>query len=269
MKMTTFSAKAHPSVKGIYLAIFLIFFAIPILAQVEKKDNTPVSQKWEVGFDLKPLFRSDQPYNVMAKWHFTEKKAVRLRIGSASSTSSSDSIWLLNYDEILVGISKLQFYENYPKRNKKINGQFSIGYQYSFIKRQISFYSATEFNYEQAHEDFNTFGASKAYSNLYLRDSLKSNIFYNKQSLFYLKYRVKTMGISQIIGIDYKFNNHLSISSEFAFSFHRTSHYLSKDEQLPSNSSVVIGTYSGFTSSGTNNEVFFKPLLGLYLNYHF
>ncbi len=269
MKMTTFFAKAHPSVKGIYLAIFLIFFAIPILAQVEKKDDTPVSQKWEVGFDLKPLFRSDQPYNVMAKWHFTEKKAVRLRFGSASSTSSSDSIWLLNHDEILVGISKLQFYENYPKRNKKINGQFSIGYQYSFIKRQISFYSATEFNYEQAHEDFNIFGGSRAFSNIYLLDSLKSNIYYNKQSLIYLKYRVKTMGVSQIIGVGYKFNNHLSLSSEFAFSFHRTSHYLSKDEQLPSNSSVVIETYSEFTSSGTNNEVFFKPLLGLYLNYHF
>ena len=77
------------------------------------------------------------------------------------------------------------------------------------------------------------------------------------------------MGISQIIGLSYKFNNHLSISSEFAISFYRTSHYLSKDEDLPSNSSVVIVTYSGFTSSGTNNELIFKPLLGLYLNYHF
>ena len=269
MKMTTFFAKAHPSVKGIYLAIFLIFFAIPILAQVEKKDNTPVSQKWEVGFDLKPLFRSDQPYNVMAKWHFTEKKAVRLRFGSAGSTSSSDSVSLLNQDNIRVGILRLQFSENFPKRNKKINGQFSIGYQYSFINRQISFYSATEFNYEQVHEDFNISGGSKAFSNINLYDSLKSNIYYNRQNLIYLKNRIKTMGVSQIIGVGYKFNNHLSISSEFAISLYRTSYYLSKNEELASNSSVVFETYSEFTTSGTNNEVLFKPLLGLYLNYHF
>ena len=219
--------------------------------------------------DLKPLFRQDEPYNLLVKWHFTEKKAIRLRIGSANSSSSLDSVRLLNQDFTHAGLGGLGYSEGYPKRDKKINGQLSIGYQYSFTSGRICFYTATEFNYEQVQEDYNTFGGAKGYVNINLYDSLKSNIYYNKTILSYLKYRTRTFGISQMVGVDYKFNNHLSISSEFAISYYNTYHYLSKTEDLPSNSSAVFQTYSEFTSSGANTSFMFKPLLGLYLNYHF
>jgi hypothetical protein len=260
-----------PSVKGIYTALFILILTAPVFSQIEMKDNNTVvsSPKWEIGFDLKPLFQKDESYNMLAKWHFTEKKAIRLRIGSGSSTSSADSIWLFNQDIIRTGVSKLQYSENYPKLDKKIGGQFSVGYQYSFIKRQVCFYTATEFNYEQIRNDFNTFGGSRGYANSNLYDSLKSNIFYNKNTLSYLKYRIRTYGVSQMVGIGYKFNHNLSVSSEFAISYYKTSHYLSKSEFLPPNSSAVLETSSELTSSGTNKGFLIKPLLGLYLNYHF
>lgn len=180
-----------PSVKGIYTALFFLIFMTSVSDQIEPKDNVTAVpfNNWEIGFDLKPLFRSDEPYNVLAKWHFTEKKAIRLRIGSCSRTSSSDSVNLYNQDFPRIEALRLQYKENIPKQDKKINGQFSVGYQYSFINRQVCFYTATEFNYEQFREDFDALGGSRFFLNTNLYDSLKSNIYYSKNSLTYLKYR--------------------------------------------------------------------------------
>lgn len=263
--------KSTPSVKGIYTALFFLILTTSVVAQIEMKDYATAIpfNKWEIGFDLKPLFRSDEPYNVLAKWHFTEKKTIRLRLGSGSSISSSDSVNLYNQDLPRIEALRLQYKENIPKQDKKINGQFSIGYQYSFINRQVCFYTATEFNYEQFREDFDAFGGSRFFLNTNLYDSLKSNIYYSKNSLTYLKYRAKTIGVSQIIGIGYKLNHHLSISTELVIGYYKASYYLSKVEYLPTNSSAVLETSSEFTSSGTNKGVFIKPLFGLYLNYHF
>lgn len=88
-------------------------------------------------------------------------------------------------------------------------------------------------------------------------------------AFFYVGIKAKTIGVSQIIGIGYKLNHHLSISTELVIGYYKTSYYLSKVEYLPTNSSAVLETSSEFTSSGTNKGVFIKPLFGLYLNYHF
>jgi hypothetical protein len=261
-----------PSVKGIYTAIFLLILTNSVFSQIEMKDNTTPAvpfHKWELGFDLKPLFQKDESYNMLVKWHFTEKKAIRLRIGSGSRSSSSDSINLDNKDFLRIEATRLQYQELLQTGGKKFNGQFSIGYQYSFINRQVSFYTATEFKYEQFQEDFNLKEGGVTFSNTNLYDSLKSNIYYHKTVLYELKHMSKTYGVSQIIGVGYKINPHLSISSEFAIGYFRTSKYIYTRELLPTNSSTVLQTSSEFTSGGTSKGFFIKPLLGLYLNYHF
>lgn len=263
-----------PSVKGIYTALFILMLTLPVFSQVEQTDKTPIAapfQKWEVGFDLKPLFRSDEPYNVLGKWHFTERKAVRFGLGIANSTASTDSVSLFNQDFTrITSNAVLQYREVHPKQNKKKNGQFSIGYQYSIINNnKISFYSATDISYKQEQEDFNIFGGATFFSNYYLLDSVKSNIFSNKASLISLEYKSEVYGISQIIGFTYRFNNYLSLSSEFAVIFNRTHYTVSKYERIAGNSSAVFYTNSEFKSSGTTDDFSLKPLMGLYLNYHF
>ena len=85
------------TVKGIYTALFILILTTTASAQIELKDNTTAVpfHKWEVGVDLKPLFRSDEPYNIFVKRYLTERQALRLGLFSSNTQLYDDSLDIL------------------------------------------------------------------------------------------------------------------------------------------------------------------------------
>ena len=83
-----------PSVKGIYTALFILILSTSAFAQFELKDTTHniPFHKWEVSVDLKPLFRSDEPYNLFVKRYLTETKVLRFRLSAFNIQFHDDSL---------------------------------------------------------------------------------------------------------------------------------------------------------------------------------
>lgn len=264
MKMTTFSAKAHPSVKGIYLAIFLIFFAIPILAQVEKKDSDTTSHKWEVAFDLKPLFRKDEPYNLIVKKHFTQRKSIRIGIGANEIKNNiiEDYEVLQSLGPLLDSKSKIQYFQGSMNASEKSNIlQFSLGFQYKFLLKKVIFYSATDLVYSKTSTNYDLNVTSVG-----IRDSSLNIItFDGYDPLRLLINKISNYSAKQSFGLQYPFNKSLSLSIEASLSFNHGRYSFEKRDKPIANQVVEKFT----TKIGNVSKGVLEPIAGIFLNYHF
>lgn len=251
-----------PSVKGIYTALFILILSTSAFAQFELKDTSTAVpfHKWEVSFDLKPLFRSDEPYNILTKWHFTEKKAVRLGLGMANHSKTNDTFWI--QETRLVNNQNVIQYQQYTRNNgKKMNWDIKLGYQYEFKQGKISIYAATDFDWAKESLDFHVplivIGQ--------LIDQGAVQPFSGYQSIWLIRNRKTILGLIQSLGFKYNINNNLSCAFETSLigqyiKLHYDTHeapYLNAD-------------FTKFTIKGGHETQFsFKPLMGVFVNYHF
>jgi hypothetical protein len=273
MKMiTSCSLRAYSHMKGIYMAIFLMFFTVSVLAQVEKRDTSVTStafNRWEVGFDLKPLFNKDEPYSVLAKFHLSRRWAIRLGLGSSLFSSTFDSTYL---DNSVESTDQNTFQGAYNQqtapRDIKENWKSNIGFQYQFKIGKISCYTATNVSIERTIQRYNSF-FFKSLASPYLIDSLNPNLFRNKINIDALQIDNKTLGVFQVLGFQYHFNNYLSLSNEIEIGYSRINRKFLLQERLPPQSAQGFWALSSFINSGYSSVFFFKPFASLYLNYHF
>ena len=270
--MTLRSWRVYLAIKGFYTVLFLIFFTVSVLAQVEKKDSsiaTTAFNRWEVGFDLKPLFNKDEPYNVIAKFHLTKRFSVRLGLGTSKLSLAIDSTYVQNWVQ---SIDQNTFVGAYgqllaPKEIKK-NWKVNIGCQYHLKISKVNCYTATILSIERTVLSYNSF-TYKSLASPYLIDSLNPNIFRNKVNLDVFEINNKTLGISQILGFQYHFNRHLSISNEIEIGYYYVNRKFLIQERLPPKSAQGFSALSSFINNGCDNIFFFKPFASFFLNYHF
>ncbi len=249
-----------PSVKGIYIALCILILTVPAFAQVEMNSNNTVPPylKWEVSLDLKPLLRTDEPYNVMAKWHFTAKKALRLGLGTNNWSKNNDI--LLIYEYLFDNNQRTdQYLQLAHLDDKKVNWDIKIGYQYEFKQGKISLYTATDLNWIKQALDFSI--------PVQVVSGPKGTIppFLGYQSVSYIYYRKTTYSLIQSLGFKYSINNFLSCSFETSLIGQYTEFIYDTAEHPYIDVSYTKRT----TKGGHGIHTSFKPLMGLFLNYHF
>ena len=248
------------TVKGIYTALFILILTTTASAQIELKDNTAAVPfyKWEVGLDLKPLFRSDEPYNVMAKWHFTERKALRFGLGTNNWSKTNDT--LLIYEYLFDNNQRTdQYLQLAHLDDKKVNWDIKIGYQYQFKQGKISLYTATDLNWIKQTLDFSI--------PVQVVSGHKGTMppFLGYQSVFFIYNRKTTYSLIQSLGFKYTINNFLSCSFETSL----IGQYVEFVYDTAENPYVDVSYTKRNTKGGHGTYASFKPLMGLFLNYHF
>ncbi len=246
------------TVKGIYTSLFILILSTSAFAQFELKDTTHSVpfHKWEISVDLKPLFRSDEPYNVMAKWHFTDRKALRFGISMADYSKTQDTSWIT---EKRVGTIQ---YDQYTRNiGKKMNWAIKLGYQYEFKQGKISIYTASDFEWDTESIDFQTPFQFKGE----LIDQGAIQPFIGYQSIYLLRSRNTILNLIQSLGIRYHINSYLSCAFETALvgQYKKWGYHIFEDPYI--SPYFIKSTIKG----GSETHFILKPLMGLFLNYHF
>ena len=266
-KFISMGCTSTPSVKGIYTALFILVLSVPMFAQVEmKNDNTTAVPfyKWEVGVDLKPLFRQDEPYNLLAKWHFTERKALRLGLGTGSFSKSKDSFQIQELKFTNNGPGVFQYDQLAFNEGKKINWGIRLGYQYTFKLGKVCLYTASDISWVKESIDFDT---PLQLTGLII-DKGPVTPFVGYQSIIRIESRKNIYGLIQSLGFKYTINNQVSCSFETAV----IGQYINAYNYVLENPYIVSGpsSYSKDTNTGGHEtQVLFKPVMGLFLNYLF
>ncbi len=251
-----------PSVKGIYTALCILILTVPAFSQVEMNSNNTVAPylKWEVSVDLKPLFRSDEPYNVMAKWHFTEKKALRLGLGISDYSKTKDTFGI-NEIKYVNGQNQIQYDQFTRNFGNKMNWNIKLGYQYEFKQGKVSIYTASDFDWVNEFIDFNVPIQNKGE----LIDKGAVQPFLGYQSIFLMQSRKTALNLIQSLGFKYHINSYLSCAFETAIigRYIKFSYNAVEDP-------YINPYYTKFTvKGGSEKHLIFKPLIGLFVNYHF
>ncbi len=70
-----------PSVKGIYMIIFMIFTTYPIFSQVEKIQPNKSVQKWELGIDAGSMFLKENSTPLFLRYYLKTNRALRMGLG--------------------------------------------------------------------------------------------------------------------------------------------------------------------------------------------
>ena len=142
-----------------------------------------------------------------------------------------------------------------------MNWEIKLGYQYVLKQGKISIYAATDFDWAKESVDFHVpiivIGQ--------LIDQGAVQPFSGYQSVWLIRNRKTTLGLIQSLGFKYNINNYLSCAFETALigqyiKFNYDTHedpYLNAD-------------FTKFTIKGGHETQFsFKPLMGVFVNYHF
>ena len=259
-------AQAPLLVKGIYIALFVFLFVDFSFSQVVpvNKDSSVVFKKWEVGLYLKPLFRSDAPYNIMAKWHFTEHKALRFGLGTTGFSQAND---LTNVLEQLIDSDSVKVTTNFQQMQqiivKKTNWDFKLGFQYEFKQGKISLYSATDLNWVK--DDYYYFVPVAVFQ----FPQSPSATFTGYQSIQGINNRKNTYGLIQSIGLKYSLNTFLSCSIESSLTLRYLDYVFSKSNEPYTINSLSQSINDVYIQRGHETQINFIPFMGLFINYHF
>jgi hypothetical protein len=247
------------------MAIFLIFFTVSSWAQVEKRDTTVTAfYKWDISFDLKPLFRNEEPFSLLVKHYTSPTKAWRFGLGLFASRSPIDKRYLDRYTidtQIIFVASKV---------SNQINTYVSVGKQFEKKKDKLILYTSSDVtaNFDFIKDKKGPVGFS------YPKSFVGINPI-NKVYVDTIKdYKSIALIFSQSLGVKYSFNKQISVSFEAngSLSFSRILDNVDSHGVLTSKDgpSAAVGDIP-FTSYDSRWFYFFKlnPLAHIYLSYHF
>ncbi len=248
------------TVKGIYTALFILILTTTASAQIELKDNTTAVpfHKWEVGVDLKPLFRSDEPYNIVIKRALNKLWSIRMGMGG-NNKSTIIGNEAKNSSKSQIGDIYALLLNDVDTEDQ--NYEFNIGLQANKLIKNIRIYSSIDFFMHKSSSLFSVpFGYATRGSGF--PDSITSFIFLTNSSKNLTSY-----GIRSCFGIQYFLTPHLSISSELSLQFKKESFY--SYESYKDFSVINRDVLNDKTVKYTKRGLGLIPLNGLFLNYHF
>ena len=265
-KMSVCISHLCQSVASVTLLCISLYFSVTVRAQLEKQDST--FKKWEVSFDLKPLFRSDQPYNVFIARNLTEKTSIRLGLSVADWGNTRDTSFFnqLTYiDTVLAnagGQSRLKMISHF-------NLAIKVGLKYELKKGIVSIYGASDLGLQLQHYNFDAGGGSGAAG--IGADTITLQGF---QALTYLRTQTTQVNLIQSLGLKYKINQNLSFSIETSLRFGLSESSYSSgmqpfDNPYKGGVTTILTTLVSNTGSQRNFSIEMLPFAGLYLNYHF
>ncbi len=240
------------------MVFFVIFTHMNGFAQIEKatSKDTITFRKWEVSVDMKPLFRQDESYSLLVTKYFTEKSGLRIRVGflelsnSDFYKSSIQAIKLKN--DSIIALSEAI---NGDLQTEKYGCE--IGYRYGISKllnnkNKISLYAVSNLYWDL---QINHLKLPTKIRNYPFERNLNENGF---------KEKINQYGVRQSLGVSYKINSHISVSTEIALSFQNQTLNLSQAGEttfLEGDQQLII--------DDSQRRVYFHPLSLLTFNYHF
>lgn len=264
--MKKFFFRLHTSaVKSMHAAFCIVLFSVSVLAQNSSSINKPDSipfHKWEVSLDVKPLFRNDAPYNIIGKWHFSERGALRLGLGTNIWSNKKDSFKL---DEFILDTAKQLTYIGFsqnqfgPNETRSTGYNIKIGYQYKLTEGIVELYSATDFEWSRNVTNYNVPFQIISYQ------QGANEPFINYQSIVSSISRLNSFGLIQSFGLSYRLKNFLSISFESSLKIEYQEFYNIVSESSIYKPEIHIQTLKG----GNTIQFIFNPILGLFFNFYF
>ena len=246
--------------KGMSVAIFILMLSVSGFSQSGQsvKDSSLAFKKWEVSLDLKPVFRSDQPFKLFIAKNLTERSAIRFGIMVLYLTNSDapivtqsfkDSL-LFNQSGAIRGDTLVFISSVYaPQTVLQYNLGLSIGYRKEIFLSKLSMYSSTDFGFNRSYYS-NSMGASPNY--------VTGGSFSTSQKIINTS---NNFSLVESLGLRYRFNKHLSftVESNITLGYSRYKNY------------TFTRTTDAISATQVGNYFFlnFNHLSGFFLNYHF
>jgi hypothetical protein len=258
MKMTTFcSLQAYSHMKGIYMAIFLIFFTATCYAQ---KGN------WELGVGIRPSTLKENPYSLMLKKYMSDKTAIRLGMSTIYDAKNKE----ISFGYSFLDSLNHSYSYNYVKKDKNFFANVFIGFQYGKKIKSTYFYGATDFSTAYKWEKSDPFPIPYNSKPLNMRPEQQVQIATIKNN------KTWEFGIRQSFGFNCYITSTVSLSIEggFVFNLNRANNF----EQCLSYSTFDQNGLDRFSYGGScttdkiitwNREFNVSPLSLIILNYQF
>ncbi len=273
--MTQFahSLRAY-ALKGFASVIFSITICTSVMAQYtnfRKSVDITDFKKWEVSLDVKPLFRSDAPYNIMVKKHIDERRTWRLILG-ASNFSNQKVVYSagsIDYDTTKlpnpIGTSV------YPQSNQTTNTTYfsiKVGYQVELERMdRIAIYSASDLGLAY----FNQSSDASSPNNTVQGYIYPANPFNGVPSVASDFTTLSTFSLTQSLGLKFPLNRRFSCSLETSIS----AQYVRSNNKIWK--LLRAGTINPAIAPETQIQIFeghqfnfiLTPVMGLFINYYF
>jgi hypothetical protein len=258
MKMTTScSLRAYPSVKGIYMAIFLMYITASTFSQ---------SSKWEFGIGLRPLTMKEEPYSFIFKRVISRSIALRMGV-SFKYGQNSQNIFYSSTNPT----NRLIY--DYIEINKNMYANGFLGFQYSIKLKKFEnlyIYGATDIQLGFKTENSNIGGDGL----IHYGDVVKLLPNQYVETGYLRNHKTTKLGLRQSIGVIFFINSSFSISIEggMLYEYRR----LVKDGDVTFiigsdglNPNPIIGSIRDFLHKDWNYTLLSSPLTLLSFNYHF
>ena len=256
-------------IASVTLLFVSLYFSATIKAQSEKQDSA--FKKWEVSFDLKPLFRSDQPYNVFIARNLTERKAIRVGLSVVDWGKTKDTVIYSQMTLDSNNRNSIGFGQFKVGDKTKFNFAFSIGYRYEFSKGKICLYSSTDIKYKKKYQN-SVYPVSTSSLGDVSQPAIDTLTFQGYNSLSDLISETQSLFLIQSLGIRYYVNKSFSFSIESSLLFGYTKFKYAETHLAALIYPYSTGRFDTTTANVENSQEYsfqFQPILGLYLNYHF
>ena len=251
-----------PSVKGIYTVLFVLILTLPAFAQIEMKDSkTDVPfYKWSVDFDLKPLFRKEEPFSLLVKRYTSATKAWRFGVGLSASKSPISNSYL----DIYTPSTTVTFFSE--KTSNQIGSYLTIGRQFEKKIEKLFIYTSSDITVKIDFIKDKSNGTS-------LSTNATTSVPVNRLYVdTLLNRKILGLTLSQSLGFKYHVNKQISISMEANGS-------LNIDKIMNNQDAVgILANQFGVTfgnipfASKDNRWLYylkFNPMAHIYLSYHF
>ena len=247
--------------KGMCVAICILMFSCLGFSQSGRsvKDSSVTFKKWEVSLDLKPVFRSDQPFKLFIAKNLSERSSIRfgitgLYIGSSNSSTTNESFKdsVLNSSsgstrgDTLISNGKVSD----PQTSFGYNIGLIIGYRKELFLGKLSLYCSTDLGYYRSYSN-----SSNGTPINFVTGGYSSTVHKTEDI-------VNNFSLSESLGLRYRINKHISFAVEsnitLGYSKYKNYYFV-----RPINDAGTLNT------EGNNFNLNFNHLSGLFLNYHF
>jgi len=183
----------------------LYFLMISLFTSSAQQGN------WEIGIGLRPLNLKDEPYSLNAKWHFTNRFALRLGLGVLYNEHDEFITYQHPYLAIYDTIHKFAY--EYTRVEKNFYTNFFVGVQYLGTKNlgrphDFDWYLMSDFLLKYRREEIDLpKGIYHPGYTVLRRGEIFTTAVYGTNKDFII-------GLRQGIGIQYWVNRNLSIVLE-------------------------------------------------------
>jgi len=246
----------------------LYFLLISLFTSSAQQGN------WEIGIGLRPLNLRDEPYSLNAKWHFTNRFALRLGLGVLYNEHDEFVSYLHPY--YVIDDTTHKFAYEYTKVEKNFYANFFVGVQYLGTKiknlgkpHDLDWYVMSDFflKYRREEIDLPEGIYYPGYTILRRGELFTTAVFGTNKDFI--------IGIRQGIGIQYWVNRSLTITLEGGghyakvFSSAQKNTFETGRTEPPYEDGTSFGSARYAIQKSKDYQWGINPVMFLSFNYHF